>query len=59
VDRAVRVLPGVKALLASSPEGRYAVATSGVKTYGTLTFPLPIPEVSVGSELMGENKLIN
>jgi len=56
VDRAVRVLPGVKALLASSPEGRYAVATSGVKTYGTLTFPLPIPEVSVGTELMGENK---
>ena len=33
-DRAVRVLPGVKALLASIPEGRYAVATSGAKTYG-------------------------
>jgi len=33
-DRAVRVLPGVKTLLASIPEGRYAVATSGAKTYG-------------------------
>jgi hypothetical protein len=35
VDRAVRILPGVKALLESIPEGRYAVATSGAKTYGT------------------------
>ena len=43
VDRAVRVLPGVKALLASIPEGRYAVATSGANTYGTLTFPSPYP----------------
>ena len=34
VDRAVRILPGVKALLESIPEGRYAVATSGAKTYG-------------------------
>ena len=34
VDRAVRILPGVKALLGSIPEGRYAVATSGAKTYG-------------------------
>jgi hypothetical protein len=41
VDRAVRVLPGVKALLASIPEGLYAVPTSGAKTYGTLTFPPP------------------
>ena len=43
VDRAVRILPGVKALLESIPEGRYAVATSGAKTYGALrpqTFPL-------------------
>jgi hypothetical protein len=41
VDRSVRVLPGVKALLASIPEGRYAVATSGAKTYGALPLPLP------------------
>ena len=39
MNRTVRVLPGVEALLASIPEGRYAVATSGAKTYGTLTFP--------------------
>jgi hypothetical protein len=38
VDRAVRILPGVKALLESIPEGRYAVATSGAKTYGALRF---------------------
>ena len=43
VDRAVGVLPGVKALLASIPEGRYAIATSGAKTYGTLTFAPPHP----------------
>jgi len=44
VDRSVRVLPGVKALLASIPEGRYAVATSGAKTYGALPLPLlPCP----------------
>jgi hypothetical protein len=43
VDLAVRILPGVKALLESIPEGRYAVATSGAKTYGALrpqTLPL-------------------
>ncbi|PIL22378.1 hypothetical protein GSI_15066 [Ganoderma sinense ZZ0214-1] len=33
VDRSVRILPGVKALMDSIPEGRYAVATSGAKTY--------------------------
>ena len=38
VDRAVRILPGVKPLLDSIPEGRYAVATSGAKTYGALRF---------------------
>lgn len=42
VDRAVRALPGVKALLASIPEGRYAIATSGAKTYGELLHPLPV-----------------
>ena len=38
VDRSVRILPGVRSLLDSIPEGRYAVATSGAKTYGTLRF---------------------
>ncbi|KIK74402.1 hypothetical protein PAXRUDRAFT_19910 [Paxillus rubicundulus Ve08.2h10] len=33
VDRAVRILPGVKKMISSIPEGRYAVATSGAKTY--------------------------
>ncbi|RDX49965.1 HAD-like protein [Lentinus brumalis] len=33
VDRSVRILPGVKQLMDSIPEGRYAVATSGAKTY--------------------------
>ncbi|TFY72668.1 hypothetical protein EVG20_g344 [Dentipellis fragilis] len=33
VDRSVRILPGVRAMLDSLPEGRYAVATSGAKTY--------------------------
>ncbi|KAI0264144.1 HAD-like domain-containing protein [Gloeopeniophorella convolvens] len=33
VDRAVRILPGVKALIEAIPKGRYAVATSGAKTY--------------------------
>lgn len=46
VDRAVRILPGVKALLESIPEGRYAIATSGAKTYGTL-HPLSHPHPSL------------
>ncbi|TFL04852.1 HAD-like protein [Pterulicium gracile] len=33
VDRSVRILPGVKKMISSLPEGRYAVATSGAKTY--------------------------
>jgi hypothetical protein len=48
VDRAVRILPGVKALLESIPEGRYAVATSGAKTYGAL-----LPGVLVVTGLTG------
>lgn len=35
VDRSVRILPGVKRMISSIPEGHYAVATSGAKTYGT------------------------
>lgn len=34
VDRSVQILPGVKRMISSIPEGRYAVATSGAKTYG-------------------------
>jgi hypothetical protein len=34
VDRSVRILPGVKRMISSIPDGRYAVATSGAKTYG-------------------------
>ena len=34
VDRSVRILPGVKKLIDSIPNGRCAVATSGAKTYG-------------------------
>jgi hypothetical protein len=48
VDRAVRILPGVKALLESIPKGRYAVATSGAKTYGAL-----LPGVLVVTGLTG------
>jgi len=35
VDRSVQILPGVKRMIDSLPKGRYAVATSGAKTYGT------------------------
>lgn len=35
VDRSIRILPGVKNMIESIPAGRYAVATSGAKTYGT------------------------
>jgi hypothetical protein len=34
VDRSVRILPSVKEMITSIPEGRYAVATSGARTYG-------------------------
>lgn len=33
VDRSVRILPGVRRMMDSIPAGRYAVATSGAKTY--------------------------
>lgn len=32
-DKSVRILPGVRQLIDSLPENRYAVATSGAKTY--------------------------
>ena len=34
VDRSVRILPGVRKMISSIPDGRYAIATSGAKTYG-------------------------
>lgn len=34
VDRSVQILPGVRRMIESIPEGRYCVATSGAKTYG-------------------------
>ena len=37
VDRSVRILPGVKKLMGAIPKGKYAVATSGAKTYGEST----------------------
>jgi hypothetical protein len=66
VDRAVRILPGVKALLESIPEGRYAIATSGAKTYGALSSSssrLPplwaiSPAVSVATELTGAQRMV-
>lgn len=33
VDRSVKILPGVRRMFDSIPEGRYAVATSGASTY--------------------------
>ena len=38
VDRSVQILPGVKRIIDSIPAGRYAVATSGAKTYGKFFF---------------------
>jgi len=40
MDRSVRILPGVRRMIDSIPEGRYCVATSGAKTYGTRSFLL-------------------
>lgn len=39
VDMSVQILPGVRRLIASLPKDKYAVATSGARTYchGCLT----------------------
>lgn len=37
VDRSIQILPSVRRMIDSIPEGRYCVATSGAKTYGKLT----------------------
>ncbi|TBU44502.1 HAD-like protein [Dichomitus squalens] len=50
VDRSVRILPGVKRLMDSIPKGRYAVATSGARTYayGCMTrVGIAPPEVTI------------
>ena len=43
VDRAIQILPGVKKIIDSIPAGRYAVATSGAKTYGKFFYLSHIP----------------
>lgn len=53
VDMSVRILPGVRNLIDSLPEGKYAVATSGAKTYchGCLTRTnITIPKVCVTAD---------
>jgi hypothetical protein len=48
LDRPVRVLPGVKALLASIPEGCHAVAMFGARTYGAHCISPPLPPCPCG-----------
>ncbi|ORY26278.1 HAD-like domain-containing protein [Naematelia encephala] len=53
LDMSVRILPGVRELIDSLPEGKYAVATSGAKTYchGCLTRTgITIPKVCVTAD---------
>ncbi|KAJ4482434.1 HAD-like domain-containing protein [Lentinula aciculospora] len=53
VDRSVRILPGVKKMIDSIPAGRYAVATSGAKTYahGCMTrVGITIPPVTITAD---------
>ncbi|KAK8843415.1 hypothetical protein IAR55_007072 [Kwoniella newhampshirensis] len=53
VDMSVRILPGVRDLINSLPEGKYAVATSGAKTYchGCLSRTgITIPKVCVTAD---------
>ena len=38
-DCAVQILPGVRKLIDSIPDGRYAVATSATKKFGNFTYP--------------------
>ena len=49
VDRAIRILPGVKRIIDSIPAGRYAVATSGAKAYGTFLLKKTYPPYSLNS----------
>jgi len=53
VDRAVQILPGVKRVMDSIPKGKYAVATSGAKTYayGCMTrVGITPPEVTITAD---------
>ncbi|KAI0648171.1 HAD-like protein [Trametes meyenii] len=53
VDRSVRILPSVKRIMDSIPKGRYAVATSGAKTYayGCMTrVGITPPEVTITAD---------
>jgi len=53
VDRSVRILPGVKRMMDSIPKGKYAVATSGAKTYayGCMTrVGITPPEVTITAD---------
>jgi HAD superfamily hydrolase (TIGR01509 family) len=53
VDMSVQILPGVRELINSLPEGKYAVATSGAKTYchGCLNRTgITIPQVCVTAD---------
>ncbi len=53
VDRSVRILPGVKRIMDSIPKGKYAVATSGARTYayGCMTrVGITPPEVTITAD---------
>ena len=53
IDMSVQILPGVRELINSLPEGKYAVATSGAKTYchGCLNRTgITIPKVCVTAD---------
>ncbi|OCF54424.1 phosphatase [Kwoniella mangroviensis CBS 10435] len=53
IDMSVRILPGVRKMINSLPEGKYAVATSGAKTYchGCLNRTgITIPKVCVTAD---------
>ncbi|KAJ7235443.1 HAD-like domain-containing protein [Mycena haematopus] len=53
VNRSVKILPGVRRMLSSIPKGRYAVATSGAKTYayGCMTrVGINPPEVTITAQ---------
>lgn len=53
VDRSVKILPGVRRMIDSIPEGRYAVATSGATTYcyGALSrVGITPPEITITAD---------
>lgn len=59
VNRSVKILPGVRRMLSSIPKGRYAVATSGAKTYayGCMTrVGINPPEVTITADDVAEGK---